>query len=306
MEHFDDFTYYAQLHYENALNIGFSAKSGSDQENSFAPNRDFQQKLAKYAKHRVNLVRGGADFQMITVDGEAYALGFGEIRVIAADGTVYAAPDLIIDWVANGSYIPPKAFEDAVLHGLDPDGDAYGQFESRYKPDLFWGASDDCLMTARLVSSYMEKKDLAGFKQFLEANPQNLNIVTQNGTLLNGALLSENEEMAEYLLEKGVSLSMLSGIELLTAVEKGMTSIVQRMLSANIPIRTDIPRNNPLFWAIAKKQNEIAKLLYDERKDLVMTYDIGAIQNCNILQWSKLCDNTDFFNSLMNIGYLLQ
>lgn len=298
MERFNDFTYYAKQHYENAINIGFNRSSSQNLIGKCENNPALVQKLKRYAKHRLNLVRGGADFQIITVDGETYPLGFGEIRVIARDGTVYAAPDLVIAWVADGSYVPPKSFENAVLYGLDPDGDDYRRYESRYIKELFWGASDEDIEAVRQVSVLMENNDFPGLKRYLETDDKKINMVTQNGTLLNGALLLKNEEIADYLLGKSISLTMLSGIELLTAVEKGMVTMVQRLMSLNIPIRTDIPRNNPLFWAIAKNRNDVAKYLYDSYKNLVMTYNVGAIQNCNILQWTKLCDNQEFFDYL--------
>lgn len=300
MERFNDFTYYVRFHYENAVNIGFSAEAARGKPGDYTPDPAFAARLLRYAKHRLNLVRGGCGMRTVTVDGEKILLGFGEIRVIGPDGTVYAAPDLVIDRVAEGSYAPPAEFVNAVMKGVDPDSEDYRQYELRYRPELFWGASAAALAAAKEVSGYQQTGDTEGLKRFLAPDPRRLNMATQNGTLLNGALLLGQEEMALYLLEAGIRVDLLSGIELLTAVEKGMTAVVQKLMDRNIPIRTDLPRNNPLFWAIAKHQNEAAELLYNTRKDLVTTYNVGPIRDCNILQWSKLSDNTAFMDFLSN------
>ncbi len=301
MEHFEDFTYYSGRHYENAFHIGFSENAASGKPGTWQPDPAFVRKLTRYAKYRLNMVRSAmGEAQSVTLDGETYALGFAEIRVIARDDTVYAAPDRIIAWVGNGSYMPPEVFVEAVMEGVDPDSAAYQQYLEKYRSSFFWGASEGCFREAKRVSEYMEAGDLETLKAFLAENPGRINMATPNGTLLNGALLLRNEEMAGYLLAAGASVTLLNGIELLTAIDKGCIGTVQKLLDRDIPIRTDIVRNNPLFWAIAKKQNEAAELLYRVRRDLVRTYNINEIKNCNILQWAKICENTAFLQYMIN------
>lgn len=45
-------------------------------------------------------------------------LGSAEIHATGADGTVYAAPDLVVHYVVTHDYLPPAAFVSAVLAGI--------------------------------------------------------------------------------------------------------------------------------------------------------------------------------------------
>src|SRR5262245_47403847 len=47
---------------------------------------------------------------------EYFRSGNGEIRVAAADGTVYSAPALLLHYVSEHQYRPPQQFIDAVLY----------------------------------------------------------------------------------------------------------------------------------------------------------------------------------------------
>lgn len=50
-----------------------------------------------------------------TCDLCSNACGTGEIRAIGADGTRYAAPMMIVHYIADHDYAPPRAFIEAVL-----------------------------------------------------------------------------------------------------------------------------------------------------------------------------------------------
>jgi len=56
----------------------------------------------------------------IKVGGRSAPVGDAEIRVVATDGIVYAAPTLIAHYVAAHGYCPPGPFVDAVM----AEGDA--------------------------------------------------------------------------------------------------------------------------------------------------------------------------------------
>lgn len=56
---------------------------------------------------------------------QTLGLGTAEIRVFGADGTIYAAPDLIYHYVVDHRYRPPAAFLDALRHGPQPGTAAY-------------------------------------------------------------------------------------------------------------------------------------------------------------------------------------
>lgn len=51
----------------------------------------------------------------VTIDGERVALGSAEIRVLAEDGTVLIAPNLVWHYVTYHNYLPPREFIEAVL-----------------------------------------------------------------------------------------------------------------------------------------------------------------------------------------------
>jgi hypothetical protein len=83
---------------------------------------DFKARLFEICKVRVEQTRGfhGCPFcrrfDLIVEErgGEVLHLGSAEMRVTAADGRVYAAPDLIFHYVARHRYKPPEDFIRAV------------------------------------------------------------------------------------------------------------------------------------------------------------------------------------------------
>lgn len=54
----------------------------------------------------------------IEVDGQTIELGHGEIRLIGAEN-IYAAPDLIVHYIAHQGYMPPPEFV-AALKAAEP------------------------------------------------------------------------------------------------------------------------------------------------------------------------------------------
>jgi hypothetical protein len=51
----------------------------------------------------------------IEVDGNKITLGSAEVRVVAKDGTMLSAPNLILHYVKDHNYLPPDVFTEAVL-----------------------------------------------------------------------------------------------------------------------------------------------------------------------------------------------
>ncbi|MBQ3665050.1 MAG: hypothetical protein II919_02960 [Lachnospiraceae bacterium] len=45
--------------------------------------------------------------------------------MLGKNGLVYAAPDLVIHYIINHQYLPPKEFIDAVMNGPKPGGEEY-------------------------------------------------------------------------------------------------------------------------------------------------------------------------------------
>lgn len=298
MDYCEDLSYYSRFHFENARNVGFGRMTGVKKNNQLPA--EFMTRLLKYLKYPLNSVRGGT-FKTVQFENIEYTLGFSEIRVLDGKGRVYAAPDEIVANILTEDYLPPKEFVDAVMYGVSPDSDEYQTYLRRYRPEYCWGASNayvaDVVGLVELISS----GNLRQLKKLLEERRELLELVTGNGSLLNEAITRGREDIALYLLDSGISLERFEGIELLTAVESGLESVVIALMDRNIPIKMDRPRNNPLFLAIGRYQNRIAEFLYRTNKSLVTTYNTEFTRDCNILQWTKMCNNTAFMDFLMKL-----
>lgn len=59
------------------------------------------------------------------IKGEHILLGTAEIRVFGADGQIYAAPDMLVHYIADHGYLPPREFLDAVMACPDPASETY-------------------------------------------------------------------------------------------------------------------------------------------------------------------------------------
>ena len=64
--------------------------------------------------------RGPHFCDLCVLDDESRASGDAQVRVVGADGTIYAAPSLIEHYVTAHRYRPPQAFLDALVHGAGP------------------------------------------------------------------------------------------------------------------------------------------------------------------------------------------
>lgn len=68
-------------------------------------------------------------------------LGSAEFRVFGADDTVYAAPTLILHYIARHKYRPPPEFVAAVLESPAPPDPAYiAKLEARHDEWVNWKA----------------------------------------------------------------------------------------------------------------------------------------------------------------------
>lgn len=92
------------------LNVGWLDKSACF-PNGIASER-FVRTLSRLCEAPVRAARGihGCPF----CPGPHIATGNAEIRVLGSDGTVYAAPTLILHYVVVHHYLPPPEFIDAV------------------------------------------------------------------------------------------------------------------------------------------------------------------------------------------------
>lgn len=116
MAWFDDLTPYCYVEpYARAgarpLNVGWLAR-GEPFATGEVP-REFVARLAVLVEHAATRVMRGVHRCDLGCDGEAQ--GCSEIRAVGADGTRFAAPELIHHYVAAHGYRPPQAFIAAVL-----------------------------------------------------------------------------------------------------------------------------------------------------------------------------------------------
>lgn len=298
MDQYKDLTLYRRFHHENARNIGFNVERGINRPVvSDEKSEQLVDKLIRFVDHPFNVIRGES-FRSVQWKGKKYALGFFELRVIATDGVVYAAPGTVIADILEGFYIPPKEFIDAVLNGWDPSSNDYAQFEQRYKEEYFWGSSDDYLQKMNEALELILKGEEWNVRERIVADPKVLKIVTPEGTLLSAALVAKRENVAEALVDLGISLDLLEGEELLRAVESGSGMMVRKLIDSGIAIKWDLPRNNPLFLAVAKGQNEIAEWLYSYHREMVAVYQTRNTKDCTILKWTNMFQNNAFMEFL--------
>jgi hypothetical protein len=109
-----------------ALNVGWLAEGHEYARGSVGAG--VIEGLYRALEHEVNVTRGihycefcnwGADppfpYAISPVTGKRHLLGNSEIRVVGADGTVYAAPTWVVHYVAAHQYRPPEEFCEAAV-----------------------------------------------------------------------------------------------------------------------------------------------------------------------------------------------
>lgn len=121
---------------ENTVNIGWI--EGTKDYCTGEVTKEFLLYLWEYMKFPFYQTRG--IYHNITLDGEnamfiavfdGYEIPMGsyEIRVIdKLNNLVYAAPDLILHYIINHHYLPPKEFIEAVKNGPKPNSKEYNLY----------------------------------------------------------------------------------------------------------------------------------------------------------------------------------
>lgn len=290
MDYFDDFTLYSYMHYENAVNIGWD--TGGTLPGP-AVGEDFRDLLPRYLAHRVNMTRGGGILKQFIYEGKSYTLGCAELRVLGKDGTVFAVPDMVVDLVMRGEYCPPEALTDAVVHGIEPDSAQYRAYIKTYDQAHFWGAGEEYARKGNEALHWVLTGSEVTLSRFLEDEPGAMSIVTSEGSLLNAAIRHNLERNAMLLLDLEIPINRYNGGELFSAIDAKMDAVALRLIDEGIPLHTQSPQCNPLFYAIAKGSNTVAKKLADCHKQLFQIYNTPFVRNCNILQWCVKCRNTE-------------
>ena len=169
-----DMTKYCYQHFENAYNIGWNVNFDSTVESKETFDSIFIEKLTLYCENPLNSDLNGV-CRETEIDGKKYVKGFGEIRIIDLKKKIrYAAPNVIIDDILNGKYIPPIEFVDAVLTGPTFDSEEYQEFYLNYSEKNFWGENEENLK--KIVKVLELAGDFEGFKDYI-LNNDLINIV---------------------------------------------------------------------------------------------------------------------------------
>jgi|SRR4051812_30264574 hypothetical protein len=118
MSYFADLTphTYTSTDGQTVLNVGWldAAHPFESGETSVK----FRDALRKLCEHRMGLHRGFHECQFCPPEEPPLnptRIGNGQIRVMALDGSWYAAPTMIHHYVTAHRYLPPQEFIDAVL-----------------------------------------------------------------------------------------------------------------------------------------------------------------------------------------------
>ncbi len=295
MNIYEDLSYYSNDHFEYALNIGWlplnNEKSKVQNSNSVLID-----KLIPYLDHPFNMVRDNAYKIDWKYKEKAFTLGFSEIRIISPNGQVYASPDTILYSLTSQEYEPPVEFADAVLNGYPADSDYYRSYVDRYNEKEFWGATEKQKQDNLVIEECFNSLDQSRLFKLLKDGVLNMNTVTNDGSLLNKAIINKNENIAEQLLNNDFPIQNYSGLELLTAIEYKMNSIANILIDKKINMPVHSYGKNPLFMAVLHKNNEIAARLFMERPELRVKYSNEFVKDCDILKLCVNCNNVEMFS----------
>lgn len=118
MTWFADLTPYVYLEGQDTtrptLNIGWLEHGHQFPTGDVPPG--FIERLALLHAHGLTQVtRGRHDCDLCPAQEDDAAWGDAEVRAVAADGTRFAAPSLVLHYVTAHRYAPPQPFIDAVL-----------------------------------------------------------------------------------------------------------------------------------------------------------------------------------------------
>lgn len=137
MAHFDDLTpysYHDRHRLPMLVNVGWI-----DRSHEFARGdlpHGLLNRLSAFCEVAVAATRGFHECEFcrnptIPVIVNGLKLGSAEIRVFAGDGTIFAAPNLILHYVEQHRYRPPSEFIDAVMTScVPPSAEYYRMAES--------------------------------------------------------------------------------------------------------------------------------------------------------------------------------
>ena len=273
-----DMTKYCYQHFENAYNIGWNVNFDSTVESKETFDSIFIEKLTLYCENPLNSDLNGV-CRETEIDGKKYVKGFGEIRIIDLKKKIrYAAPNVIIDDILNGKYIPPIEFVDAVLTGPTFDSEEYQEFYLNYSEKNFWGENEENLK--KIVKVLELAGDFEGPK----------------GSLLNYTITEGKEKEALWLIENGIDINAFDGLELMTAIKKNNNIIAKKLIDEGIVINSREMKDNPLVSAIRFSNAFLVEELMKNYRNLIVTYSNEYVRNCSVLDIAERTKNEKIIN----------
>ena len=143
--HYPDLSLYEYMKNDDeppALNIGWLGDKQPYPQGT--PPEGFLDRIWIFCREDINVMRGfhecevceqpGFDRRVQRGDEELW-FGSAEIWVFGADGTTYAAPNLIYHYILDHGYLPPAEFVEAVMYGPLPESPEYQERASAFE----WG-----------------------------------------------------------------------------------------------------------------------------------------------------------------------
>ncbi|MBP3489003.1 MAG: ankyrin repeat domain-containing protein [Roseburia sp.] len=288
-----DMTKYCYQHFENAYNIGWNTNPDRIVGSEERFNPTFIEKLTAYCENPLNRDLNGK-CHTIEIDGKKYVKGFGEIRIIDKKNKIrYAAPNMIIDDILDGKYIPPTEFIEAVLTGPTFASEEYQEFYLNYSEKNFWGETKEDF--EKIVKALDLLEDFEGFQDYILDNNM-INIVTPRGSLLNYAIIEGKEKEALWLIENGIDMNAFDGLELMTAIRNNSNVIAKTLIEKGIVTHGREMKENPLVSAIRFSNDFLVEELMKNCRNLIVTYSNEYVRDCSILDIAKRTKNENIIN----------
>lgn len=150
----NDLTKYMYQHFEEALNIGWN--SNEKEADTGNIKQTFFENLRIHCERPLNKELNGK-YRELEINGEKFVKGFGEIRILDLQkGIRYAVPNIILDDIEDGIYIPDEDFVEVVIASPKPGDVEYEEFLKRYNYDAYWGENEKRVNMLNTVARLLE------------------------------------------------------------------------------------------------------------------------------------------------------
>ncbi len=161
-------------------------------------------------------------------------------------------------------------------------------------------AMDDELIKA--MGDAVISGDIDKVKDLLASNEGLINVVTPMGTWLHDAASYEQYDIAKYLIDCGIDVNVIGGIEeagaIVSAIFEGNYDIVKLLYDNGAEFDVSSHERNPLFVAIYNGHFEIVRFLVEHGIDLTASYEIGQYDNVDAYRYANMYGETEIADYL--------